>query len=41
MIDKFRTSVGIPAGGTSPTGTKESVSFEDDKTLLAIKNIRY
>ena len=41
MIDKFRTSVGIPAGGTSPTGTKESVSFEDDQTLLAIKNIRY
>jgi hypothetical protein len=41
MIDKFRTSIGIPAGGTSPTGAKESVSYEDDKTLLAIKNIRY
>jgi hypothetical protein len=40
FIDQARAKLGISAGGTSP-GTRESVSFEDDQTLLAIKNIRY
>jgi hypothetical protein len=41
LIDRGRAFLGVPAGGTSPTGAKESISFEDDQTLLAIKNIRY
>ena len=36
MIDKFRTSVGIPAGGTSPT-KEDSVKSQDDAILERIR----
>ena len=34
-------TTGVPGAQISDTPAAESVSFEDDKTLLAIKNIRY
>ena len=36
MMDKFRTSVGIPAGGTSPT-KEDSVRSQDDAILERIR----